>query len=163
MIREEEDGDLKVVPTAAGLRSVGITPHPGGSHRREATRLLWRLHEVLSDAADVLGVDVPGPLDDVRHHQALHQDVVAGPDAECSDGASVERVHGAERANHVGVHGRPVAARFKVSSQDLVLPPLVHSGSYQGVFAVLVRDDDIDDHAGLGAVVDDGDVWSQEA
>ena len=31
------DGDLKVVPTAAGLRSVGDTPHPGGGHRRVAT------------------------------------------------------------------------------------------------------------------------------
>ncbi|PAV55775.1 hypothetical protein WR25_09407, partial [Diploscapter pachys] len=31
------DGDLKVVPTTAGLRSVGDTPHPGGGHRRVAT------------------------------------------------------------------------------------------------------------------------------
>ncbi|PAV86850.1 hypothetical protein WR25_18552 [Diploscapter pachys] len=31
------DGELKVVPTAAGLRSVGDTTHPGGGHRRVAT------------------------------------------------------------------------------------------------------------------------------
>ncbi|PAV72039.1 hypothetical protein WR25_22471 [Diploscapter pachys] len=39
---EEEDAipprfQSSVVPTAAGLRSVNDTPHPGGDHRRVAT------------------------------------------------------------------------------------------------------------------------------
>ena len=51
------------------------------------------LDVVLPDAADMLSVDVPRPLDHVRDDESLHQPVVDGVDVECSDGASVERVH----------------------------------------------------------------------
>ncbi|PAV80333.1 hypothetical protein WR25_08375 [Diploscapter pachys] len=82
--------------------------------------------------------------------------IAVSPDQR-SQGTSVERVHGAEGADHVRVHGCAVAERLEVLLQDVVLALLVHPGGDQGVLPVLVADHDVDDCAELG-----GDVGSQQ-
>ncbi|PAV87861.1 hypothetical protein WR25_15001 [Diploscapter pachys] len=136
---EEEDVipprfQSSVIPTTAGLRSVNDTPHPGGGHRRVATTAAGTVRPV-----------------------------VGGVDAERGHGTSVERVHRAEGADHVRVHGCAVAEPLEVQLQGLVLALLVHAGCNHGVFAVLVRDDDVHDDTRLLGIVDDGDVGAQES
>ncbi|XP_073193460.1 uncharacterized protein [Lepidochelys kempii] len=118
---------------------------------------------VLSVAGDMFDVDVPGPSDGVRDHEAPHEPCVASTDPTGPQHTLVAGVPSAQGSYNQGIHLHLIALHSQGIGQGGVFFHLTSSGFVEGRGPVLKGDRDVDEDDLFLGLVGDYHVRSQLA